>query len=59
MNMNGSTVETAARFCDKVQPAMAQVIAEWMRAVNTTELTFALHENKLTVKSITIFRTTV
>jgi hypothetical protein len=59
MSMNGSRAVQAAYTLDNLPSSLIQVVTEWMQAIGTKELTFSLHENKLTIKSTNFYRTTI
>ena len=40
-------------------PGVLQVIAEWMQVMGQQELTFSIHEHKLTLKGTSFYRTTI
>ena len=59
MNMNERPSALAAYSLDDLPPGVIEVVTDWMRALGTKELTFSVHENKLTIKSTNFFRTTI
>ncbi len=58
MNMNGLPLAREVYLLDDPPDGMIAVVTDWMRAIGTKELTFSVHENKVTIKASTYYRTT-
>jgi len=59
MSTNGRPSALAAYSLDEVPQGVLEVVTEWMKLLGTKELTFSVHENKVTIKSSVFFRTTL
>lgn len=59
MKPNGSHLAAEVASPETEREAVIVALTSWMRFMDIQELTISLHENKVTVKQVNWFRTTV
>ena len=55
---NGRPDMATVYYLKDLPPGVLQVVTEWMQSMGQQELTFSIHENKLTLKGTSFYRTT-